>query len=46
MDIKKTTVVDANGNPIIVSGVVTFKIVECIKAAFGKEYFHSLIDLI
>jgi len=37
MDIKKTTVVDANGNPIIVSGVVTFKIIDPIKAAFDVE---------
>jgi len=34
IDIKKTTVVDSNGNPIIVSGIATFKIVDTIKAAF------------
>jgi len=34
IDIKKTTVVDANGNPIIVSGIVTYKIVNTIRAAF------------
>jgi len=37
IDIKKTTVVDANGNPIIVSGVATFKVVDTIKAAFDVE---------
>jgi len=34
-DIKKTTVVDQNGNPIIVSAVVTYKIVDTVKAAFS-----------
>jgi len=37
IDIKKTTVVDANGNPIIVSGVATFKITNTMKAAFDVE---------
>jgi len=37
IDIKKTTVVDANGNPIIVSGVATFRIVNTVKAAFDVE---------
>lgn len=35
LDIKKSTVVDRNGNPIVVGGVVTFQIVDSIKAAFG-----------
>jgi len=37
IDIKKTTVVDANGNPIIVSGVATFRIVDTVKAAFDVD---------
>lgn len=36
-DIKKTTVVDAAGNPIIVSGVLTYKIVNSIRAAFDVD---------
>jgi len=42
IDVKKTTVVDANGNPIIISGVVTYRVVETVKAAFNvtniKDY--------
>jgi len=34
-DIKKTTVVDQNGNPIIVSAVVTYNIIDTVKAAFS-----------
>ena len=37
LDIKKSTVVDRNGNPIVVAGVVTFQIVDSIKAAFGTK---------
>jgi len=36
LDIKKTTVVDLNGNPIVVAGVVTFVLTDTIKAAFGN----------
>jgi len=34
MDFKKTTVVDANGNPIVVAGVVTFRYTDTIRTAF------------
>jgi len=44
LDIKKTTVVDANGNPIIVSGVVTFKIVDTIKAAFDVQNVNDYME--
>jgi hypothetical protein len=37
LDIKKTTVVDRNGNPIVVAGVVTFVLTDTIKAAFGMR---------
>jgi hypothetical protein len=37
LDIKKSTVVDRNGNPIVVAGVVTFQIIDSIKAAFGTQ---------
>lgn len=35
LDIKRATVVDKNGNPIVVSGVVTFQVVDSVRAAFG-----------
>jgi len=44
IDIKKTTVVDANGNPIIVSGVATFKIVDTIKSAFDVENVNDYMN--
>jgi len=44
LDIKKTTVVDANGNPIIVSGIVTFVIVDSIKAAFGVTNVGNFME--
>jgi regulator of protease activity HflC (stomatin/prohibitin superfamily) len=34
LDFKKTTVVDANGNPISVAGVVTYRFRETVKTAF------------
>jgi regulator of protease activity HflC (stomatin/prohibitin superfamily) len=36
LDIKRATVVDKNGNPIVVSGVVTFQVVDSVRAAFGN----------
>jgi len=44
LDIKKTTVVDANGNPIIVSGVVTFKIVDSLRAAFSVSNVNDFME--
>lgn len=44
LDIKKTTVVDANGNPIIVSGVVTFKITDTIRAAFDVQNVNDYME--
>jgi len=44
IDIKKTTVVDKNGNPIIVSGVVTYRIVDTIKAAFDIENLDDYMN--
>jgi len=38
LDIKRATVVDKNGNPIVVSGVVTFQVVDSVRAAFGNPY--------
>jgi len=43
LDIKKTTVVDKKGNPIVVAGVVTFQLVDTIRAAFDVvDYNHYL----
>jgi len=44
IDIKKTTVVDANGNPIIVSGIVTYKIVHTIRAAFDVGNVQDYLE--
>lgn len=39
----QTTVLDKNGNPIVVAGVVTFVLVDTLKAAFDvKNYTHFL----
>jgi len=43
LDIKKSTVVDKNGNPIVVAGVVTFVLVDTLRAAFDViNYTHYL----
>jgi len=44
IDIKKTTVVDLNGNPIIVSGIVTFQIIDTIKAAFDVQHVNDYLE--
>jgi len=44
LDIKKTTVVDRNGNPIVVAGVVTFVLTDTIKAAFDVLDYTSYME--
>jgi len=44
IEIKKTTVVDLNGNPIIVSGILTFQVVDTIKAAFAVQYVNTYLE--
>jgi len=44
LDIKKTTVVDRNGNPIVVAGVVTFVLTDTVKAAFDVLDYNSYIE--
>jgi len=44
MDIKKTTVVDRNGNPIVVAGVVTFVLTDTVKAAFDVLDYSAYIE--
>lgn len=43
MEIHKTTVADANANPIIVAGICTFRVVDSIKAALHVEDYHGFV---
>lgn len=45
LDIKRATVVDKNGNPIVVSGVVTFQVVDSVRAAFDVINYVNYIEL-
>jgi len=44
-DVKKTTVVDGNGNPIIISAVVTFRVVDTIRAAFAVDNVDQYLSV-
>ena len=37
LEIHRTTVADANANPIIVAGICTFRVVDSVKAAAARE---------
>jgi len=43
--VKKTTVVDGNGNPIIISAVVTFRVVDTIRAAFAVDNVDQYLSV-
>lgn len=43
IELHKTTVADANANPIIVAGICTFRVVDSEKAALGVEDYHSFV---
>ncbi len=43
IDIAKTTVADGNGNPIIIGGVCTYKVVNSEKAALDVEEYHTYL---
>jgi regulator of protease activity HflC (stomatin/prohibitin superfamily) len=43
VDIAKTTVADGNGNPIIIGGVCTYKVVDSGKAALDVEEYHTFL---
>eukprot|EP01090_Pellita_catalonica_P006466 TRINITY_DN16691_c0_g1_i1.p1 TRINITY_DN16691_c0_g1~~TRINITY_DN16691_c0_g1_i1.p1 ORF type:complete len:344 (+),score=50.47 TRINITY_DN16691_c0_g1_i1:49-1032(+) len=44
LDIKKSTVVDQNGNPIVVAGVVTFNLVNTTKAALDVKSYEEFLS--
>jgi len=44
LDIKKTTVVDKRGNPIVVAGVVTFQLIDTVKAAFDVMDYNRYLE--
>lgn len=43
IELHKTTVADANANPIIVAGICTFRVVDSAKAALGVEDYQSFV---
>jgi regulator of protease activity HflC (stomatin/prohibitin superfamily) len=43
IEISKTTVADANANPIIVAGICTFRVVDTVKAALHVEDYLSFV---
>ena len=43
IDIAKTTVADGNGNPIIIGGVCTYKVIDSEKAALAVEAYHTYL---
>jgi len=44
LDIKKSTVVDRNGNPIVVAAVVTFQVVDSVRAAFDVRGYADYLE--
>ena len=43
IELHKTTVADANGNPIIIAGVCTFQVIDAVKAAFHVEDYQAYV---
>ncbi|MCU0963050.1 MAG: SPFH domain-containing protein [Pirellulaceae bacterium] len=43
VEINKTTVADANANPIIVAGICTFRVVDSVKAALHVEDYLGFV---
>lgn len=43
IELHKTTVADANGNPIIIAGVCTYQVVDAVKAALNVENYQEYI---
>ena len=43
IELHKTTVADANGNPIIIAGVCTYQVVDPVKAALKVENYQDYI---
>lgn len=44
IDIHRTTVADANANPIIIAAVCTFKVIEPVKAALEVEDYQKFVE--
>jgi regulator of protease activity HflC (stomatin/prohibitin superfamily) len=43
IELHKTTVADANGNPIIIAAICTYEVVDAVKAALSVEDYQSYI---
>lgn len=43
IELHKTTVADANGNPIIIAGVCTYQVIDAVKAALSVENYQDYI---
>jgi regulator of protease activity HflC (stomatin/prohibitin superfamily) len=46
MDLPKTTVLEANGNPIEVSGICSYRVMDAQKALLDVEDFNDLVRLL
>ncbi|KAL6059954.1 SPFH domain-containing protein [Balamuthia mandrillaris] len=44
LDIKRSTVLDQNGNPIVVGGIVTYQITDTVKAAFDVDDYNKYLE--
>jgi regulator of protease activity HflC (stomatin/prohibitin superfamily) len=45
MDIHRTQVADANGNPIQIAGVCTYQVVDAPRAALAVEHHHEFVKI-
>lgn len=43
IEIHRTTVADANANPIVIAGICTFRVVDSVKAALHVEDYHEFV---
>ena len=43
IELHKTTVADANGNPIIIAGICTYQVIDPVKAALSVENYQDYI---
>jgi regulator of protease activity HflC (stomatin/prohibitin superfamily) len=43
IELHKTTVADANGNPIIIAGICTYQVIDAMKAALSVENYQEYI---
>lgn len=45
LDLHRTVVADFNGNPILIAGICTFKVVDTAKAALNVEHYYEYIKM-